>query len=154
MKRIAESDDELDRRVGVDGEVQVAAWELIDFINHKNASALEKRGLPSSEAPGVGGRELHEFFPLGAELGGRNGELEVSERRGVKQLDDGMGFAAAREAGNVDEADRAGLGDVELAIKSDDLLAGVAGADGINAGEDAVKTVLHVGDQVLGAFGP
>lgn len=138
----------------MDGEVEIAARELVDFINHKNASALEKRGLPSSEAPGVRGGKLHQVLPLSAQFSGGDGELEIAKGGSMKELDDGVGLSAAREASDVNEANGAWLSDVELAVEGDDLLSGVAGADGVDTRENAVKPVFHVGDKVLGALGP
>jgi len=70
---VAEENHELDRGVGVDGEVKVAARHLVDFIYDEGARGLEQRGLPGAETPLVLVAWLHEAFPFVSQLGRGNG---------------------------------------------------------------------------------
>lgn len=42
MERIPEKDDKLNIGVGMNSEISVTAWKFVNFINHQNASALQK----------------------------------------------------------------------------------------------------------------
>lgn len=68
---------------------------------------------------------------------------------------DGQSFAAAGEAGDVNEFHSAGNLGVHQTIKSDDLVSwGMAWRVlevGVDGRENAVEAIFHVADEVLGA---
>lgn len=65
-----------------------------------------------------------------------------------------MGFAAASESSYMDEGDGLFWIGVQVAVEFDDsVFRGVSGTGigrDIDEGQDTIKPVLHVGDQVLG----
>jgi len=97
------------------------------------------------------GAELEELLPLLAKIGRGNDHAGAVEEAGAEGFSDGCAFAAAREAGNVGEADRAA--EIGAGGLVDGLNAFADGGGGVvgQVVEEAVVAALKVGGQVLGA---
>lgn len=77
----------------------------------------------------------------------------MAEDGSFEELLDGVGFATAGEAGNVDDGNGAWGGGVADRVEREDFVArarSVVGGWGGECGENAVEPILHVGDEVLG----
>lgn len=98
----------------------------------------------------MSGGEVHGAFPFSAEFSGGDRHAGAAEGVVLEELLDRVGFAAASEAGDVDEVDLARSGDVHLVVKAEELLSGGVGVLGVDVVKDAIEAVFEVRDQIFG----
>lgn len=155
LERVTKEDDKLEEGVGLDGEVDVTSGELVNLVDNEDGGLLEEGGFPGAEFPAEVGGEGEVSLPFVAQLSGWAADAEGGEGAGAEEMLDGKGFAAAGEAGDVNELHSLWDCGVDEAVKSQDFipggLAGGVSDVGVNGGKDAVEAILHIGDEVFGS---
>lgn len=70
LEGVPKDDDELNSGVSMDGEVEVAAWHFVYFVDDQHTGGFEEGSFPGGYAPSSGRGKLESLLPFAAKLGG------------------------------------------------------------------------------------